>query len=265
MSKMSETSPDRDKTPLFGVDWLKAVAGALAAVSTTVLLSTLGAAGTLLGAALGSLAATVATALYSQGLDRSRTRVRELSRLGGRPVPIRNTPFDDAAQDGSTVPSTGSTGSSGSAPGWRERLRAVSWRRPLLGAAALFLVVLVAVTAFELISGRTLASAVRGGHSGGTTLSHVTGTGGGTHHRSPSPTRGSGPTESPSTTATPSATPSPTASPSATPSEEPSGSPSAQPSGAPSESIGSTPAPTQSSEPAIGSSPSVPAGAAPGE
>ena len=54
------------------IDWLKTAAGALAAVTTAVLLSTLGAAGTLIGAALGSVAVTVSSQLYAQGLARSR-------------------------------------------------------------------------------------------------------------------------------------------------------------------------------------------------
>src|SRR5262245_34193424 len=54
------------------IDWLKAIAGALAAVASAVLLSTLGAAGTLIGAALGSLIVTISSALFTRGLAGSR-------------------------------------------------------------------------------------------------------------------------------------------------------------------------------------------------
>lgn len=57
------------------VDWAAAFAGAAAAVTVAVLLSTLGAAGTLIGAALGSVVATVSTALYKQGIESSRRRM----------------------------------------------------------------------------------------------------------------------------------------------------------------------------------------------
>ena len=44
-------------------------------MTTAVLLSTLGAVGTIIGAALGSVAATVGTALYAQGLAKSKATV----------------------------------------------------------------------------------------------------------------------------------------------------------------------------------------------
>jgi hypothetical protein len=248
MSDMSDTSPD--KTPLLGVDWLKAVAGALAAVSTTVLLSTLGAAGTLIGAAVGSIAATVATAVYSQGLDRSRARVRQLAvRPGAFPVdpaapvpPVEPTP----ASDDPAVRRAG---------GWLERLRSLRWGRLLPAALVMFLVVIAAVTVFELASGRTLASTVRGDDSGGTTISHVTGNSSGSKHRTPTPSDDASPTSEPSgSTGSPSA--------SATPSE--STSPTAEPSESAAPTESATPTPTETTSPtADGSASASPAEDAP--
>lgn len=54
-----------------GIDWLRTIAGALAAVSAAVLLSTLGAAGTLIGAALGSVVATVALSEWCSSRHKS--------------------------------------------------------------------------------------------------------------------------------------------------------------------------------------------------
>jgi hypothetical protein len=226
VGEMSETPPD--KFPLLGVDWVKAVAGALAAVSTTVLLSTLGAAGTLAGAAVGSLAATVATALYSRGLDRSRLRMRQLSVITSRPMPVRLEPFEKGAAGG----------------GWRARLRGLPWRRLLPTALVMFLAVLAAVTAFELASGRTLASMVGGGHQGGTTISHVADPGSGSRHHTP---RGTSPTPAP-TVSTPAPTTAPSDQPSSTPSPTPSSQASTQP--GPSESP-SAPPPTDTPTPAV--------------
>ncbi|WP_299050223.1 hypothetical protein [uncultured Nocardioides sp.] len=67
---MSET-----EKPRLEVDWVKVVAGALAAVSSAVLLSTLGAAGTLIGAALGSVVVSLATSVYGTGLARGTEKV----------------------------------------------------------------------------------------------------------------------------------------------------------------------------------------------
>jgi hypothetical protein len=58
-----------------GINWIQVIAGALAAVSSAVLLSTLGVAGTVIGAALGSVIASVASAWYGRGLDVSRQQV----------------------------------------------------------------------------------------------------------------------------------------------------------------------------------------------
>src|SRR3954447_9718624 len=67
MSASEERSDDRIE-----IDWLRAIAGALAAVVSAVLLSTLGEVGTLLGAALGSLILTIGSALFARGIRSSR-------------------------------------------------------------------------------------------------------------------------------------------------------------------------------------------------
>ncbi|MDH2414790.1 hypothetical protein [Nocardioides sp. CER19] len=249
---MSDTPSD--KPPLLGVDWLKTVAGALAAVSTTVLLSTLGAAGTLIGAALGSIAATVATALYSQGLARSRASVRKYAttKYVTPDDPARTTQATRVTPTvrTSAASATSATGPDGGSASRRrvDRLRGLPWKRLLPTALVMFLVVIAFVTAFELISGRTLASTVGGGDDGGTTISRVTDPGGGsggTNHRTPSPTAEPSPTST--------STSSPTTSP--TPTSEPSSSPSQEPTETASPSVGS--GASQSPAPTIGGSPSV--------
>src|SRR5687768_6234935 len=80
--------------PKLDIDWLKTTAGALAAVSTAVLLSTLGAVGTLIGAALGSVAATVGSAVYAQGLAKSKqvalkAQVTALHKVGVAQAEVR--------------------------------------------------------------------------------------------------------------------------------------------------------------------------------
>ncbi|GAA2155602.1 hypothetical protein GCM10009844_42940 [Nocardioides koreensis] len=148
-----------------GIDWLKTIAGALAAVSSAVLLSTLGAAGTIIGAALGSVVVTVGGALYGQGLARSRERLAQ--------VPVTPRRKVVAVEDESPGPSEQS------GPGWRERLGGLPWKRISLGAAGLFAATVVAITVFELAAGRTVSSITGGSDgSGGTTLTRI---GGGSH------------------------------------------------------------------------------------
>ena len=66
-----------DDSPRLEIDWLRVIAGALAAVASAILLSTLGAAGTIIGAALGSVVVTVSSAYFSQGLATSRRKLAQ--------------------------------------------------------------------------------------------------------------------------------------------------------------------------------------------
>jgi hypothetical protein len=221
------------------IDWLKTIAGALAAMSSAVLLSTLGAAGTIIGAALGSVVATVGGALYSQGLASSRKRlalaqaaalrkvgiaqaeVRRASRQGdGRAVDAHlshaDEQLDEAKED--LEPMAGQAG----VPGWRNRFAMLPWKQVSLVAAGLFAGTLLAITVFELVVGQPVSSITGGTHGGGgTTITHV---GGGSAPSSPSsPSDGASPTTpAPST---PAATPSESTSAVPTPSDAPTASP----------------------------------------
>ncbi len=164
-----------EHTSQLDIDWVKTIAGALAAVSSAVLLSTLGAAGTLVGAALGSVVVTVGGALYSQGLARSRGRLARV------PIPARSrgvsSARDEARPDETrkTLPAAAADEPTRPTP-WRERLAVLPWRRVGLGAAALFVVTILAITGFELVAGRSLSSIVGGGDGGGgTTITRLDG------------------------------------------------------------------------------------------
>ncbi|HWV26286.1 MAG TPA: hypothetical protein VNZ66_03610 [Aeromicrobium sp.] len=67
-------SEDRRRSFL-GLSWFQVIAGALAAMTSAWIASTLGVAGTIIGAAVGSLVATVTAAFYANTLDRSRTLI----------------------------------------------------------------------------------------------------------------------------------------------------------------------------------------------
>jgi hypothetical protein len=241
-----------DAPPKLDIDWLKTSAGALAAVSTAVLLSTLGAAGTLIGAALGSVAATIGSAVYAQGLARSKQAVLKaqtsaLHKVGVAQAEVRRAARQEgAAQDAHLDLADERLAEAkeeldASEPSWRERLAALRWRRIGLAAAGTFAAVLLVITGFEAVAGRSVSSLTGGSSSGqGSTLGGVSGSGGGTtphqhHHQQQTST------ESPSE--------SPTAQPSESPSETPTEAPSSTPSDTPTPTPAGTPSPTDTPTP----------------
>ncbi|MGZ4493854.1 MAG: hypothetical protein ACXVWU_04080 [Nocardioides sp.] len=193
------------------INWVQASAGALAAVSSAVLLSTVGVAGTIVGAALGSVAATVGSAVYSHYLRVSRDRVaaaaaartrirRAHTDLGEAAaelavgIPHADERLDEAEQDLQRAELKVDAAEDGRAS-WREAVTGLPWRRLLLAAAGIFLAAMVVIVSFELATGRAVSSFTGGSDRNGPRIS-VPGLGGG--HASPQPT----PTASPSATPT---------------------------------------------------------------
>jgi hypothetical protein len=256
-----------------GINWVQVFSAALAAVSSTVLLSTLGVAGTLIGAAVGSFIASVGGALYSRGLAASHQRVAVQAAALRRAAQARShgpqgtavmepvvEPVLDTHADPADAPTEGAAmadGAGGLPPEeatdeepdalfHAEPGKPLPWKRIALVAAALFVAVMVAVTAFELLTGKPVSAYTGGSSDSGTTLFER-------HKDTPTPTPT--PSQSPSDSATSSSsTPSesPTVLPSGTasPTQEPTGTPttgtsSATPSGSPSATPGTTPGTTQ--------------------
>jgi hypothetical protein len=225
---------ENDEKPKLDIDWVRTAAAALAAVTSAVLLSTLGAVGTVLGAALGSLAATVGGAIYTQQLERTRRQVR---RVAGATSTTATAVVDDPEPPRS----------------WGERLRALSWKRVGLFAAGTFVAVMVAITGFELATGSSISQRTGGSSDQGTTVGGVTennqkqrparqtekpeptrsATAEPTEDATPSetttpqPTATATVTETTTTTTSPTATPTPTPTSTPTPSATPSSTPSA--------------------------------------
>ena len=254
---MTDAPPDPQ--PKLDIDWLKTLAGALAAVTTAVLLSTLGAAGTLIGAAVGSVAATIATALYSQGLATSRQKVASVAKdnallkVGVAQAEVRRAVrrSDDTAAldahlehaDEQLAEAQEELDRQPAARSWRT----LPWRRVALLAGGTFVAAMVVLLAFEAIGGKPVSSYTGGTDgSGGTSISRLGGSGGtgGSGDQSderddsgdrdsdngrqqddrdqqddPAPSPSGEPTQQPSETPTPSPTPSET--PSQAPTENP--------------------------------------------
>lgn len=226
------------------IDWLKTAAGALAAVSSALLLSRLGAAGTIIGAALGSVMMTIGSTIYTQGLARGRERLVQAQeqakaqrRVGVAQAEVRraNRRQGTSAADGSDLENADESLEEANAeldaatravtPTWRSRLAALPWKRITVIAAGSFLVAMLAITAFELITGKPVASHTGGSDStGGTSFSQLTG---GQQDDDPDNVEQE-PVEDPSSEVTPSddASPSPSTSPSTDSTPSPTSSPS---------------------------------------
>jgi hypothetical protein len=202
---------DDESTERIQLSLAQVAASSLAAVSAAVVCSFFGVAGTVIGAAVASLLATVGSALYSYSLRRTRARIRRLHQAGAASPPVTE------------VVRTA-----------REQGRRLISQLPVkvigAGAIAVFVVSIGAVTVIELGVGEPLAAVFGVSHSGSrkTTFGSLSGTG--SHRSKPTPTpkptgsaspsasptpsrsatRTSAPTHSPSPTPTPTATVTPT-------------------------------------------------------
>ena len=147
--------------------------------------------------------------------------VRGQRRLGGHPRAQRR----HARPCRPSVPSTSSTGPSSSStqaadpkPSWREVLAGLRWKRIAAVAGGIFVVAMLVIVSFELLTGRAVSSYTGGSDQGARTS--IPGVGakrtGGTPDKTPAPTQQPSSGEStpaPSSTPTPSETPTPTPAP----------------------------------------------------
>jgi hypothetical protein len=203
------------------------VAGsALAAVSAAVVASLLGVGGTVIGAALGSVVASVGGAVYSHSFRRAGTKLGETKVLtvvtsrrsaGFEPrpsdVPVIEGEQPDHPAYAESAPAQDAAAGPLPPPGGRIP-RWLSWKAALALAVVAFVVAIAAIEVVELVIGRPIS-----GGSGGTTISHLV-TPKTTKHPTPTPTPSpSAPvvTSTPSSTATGAPTSTPTGSPTASP------------------------------------------------
>lgn len=202
------------------------VGSVLAAVSASVAASVFGVAGTVIGAALGSIISVVGSAVYAYSLRRTQERVRSTldlavakrfdvrggagSNLASDALPAAPTALDLSvtAERGSTTTAAGPT----AARSWR-RMLTLKPKQLGIAAAALFVLTLVLITGFEVVSGRPVSATVTHKQGSGVSL------GGGHTSKPPRSSAPASPTSSPTDTVTSDGA---SATPSATPSESPS-------------------------------------------
>src|SRR4051794_23568603 len=174
------------------IDWTRVVAGAMAAVASAVLLSTLGAVGTVMGAALGSLVVSVGSAWFAQGLSTSKRTLTKTQKGAAQKVGVaqaevmRATRADDPVAQESHLDHAEERleeaqhqldeAITATAPvSWRDRLSQLPWKRIALVTVGLFVVSLVVITAVELITGRSVSSMTGGASPRGTPVGAGTG------------------------------------------------------------------------------------------
>ena len=240
----TDEQPPELKTKRLDMSGTQLVGGALAAMTAAVIGAQLGVAGTVLGAAIGSVVAGTAGSLYTASLKHTKTKIASafVGRVGTTPVQITSASNASTAVDGwpavtppmaaAAPPSPDPVATSAEidqagrpAPRW-------PWKPILISTAAVFLLAIAGITVFELITGQSLS----GGQ--GTTITQVgeDRTGG---------------TDTPS--------PSPSTEHSTEPTTEPSDQPSTEPSTAPSSEAGQatepTTAPSSRTEPSVSSEP----------
>jgi hypothetical protein len=220
-------SPTPD-APKIDLSLTQVLGGSLAAATAAALGSRLGVVGTITGAALVSVVASVAGAVYTTSLRRTKYQMaRALGTVSGGRV---HSPQQR-----------------------RPRVRMV-----LVGAAAVFAVTATGVTGVELLTGTSF-----NGRSGSTTVStSLQGDAGGSQQApAPAPTASPSPTDTPTPSASPSASASASASPTPSVSADPTASGEASPSptdsSSPSASTSTDPDPSPTVEPTGQLSPTV--------
>lgn len=227
---MSEQS---DEPRRLEINWIQAVGGALAAVSSAVLLSTVGVAGTIIGAAIGSVLVTVGNSVYPYYLAASKERVaaaavvakeaartRARTRSGATSTTEMRMPADERDRVDDEVLEAEEEATQGT--NWREIFSKLNWKRIAVAAAGIFVLAMGAILTFELVSGHSVSSYTGGSSKDGPRTSF----GGDAEPKQTEPTKPTStkPTESTPTTATTTTTSEPTASESTTtapPEEEP--------------------------------------------
>jgi hypothetical protein len=167
--------------PRIELNWVQALAAPLAAVTSAVLLSTFGVAGTLIGAALGSLALTIGNAVYSYSIKATRHRVAAAQTVAAVRIGLAQNRVDEMSAEGDRDAAVAADKTAHDLAetredldraqtvleeadpdptpgGWRSMLVALPWKRITLLSTAIFVAAMLMIVAFELTTGRALSS-----------------------------------------------------------------------------------------------------------
>ena len=237
LEHMGESDSGTEDRRRIEVNWVQSMAGAFAAVTSAVLLSTVGVAGTVIGAAIGSVVATVGSAVYSYYIAVTKDRVARAHAVAATRVVRAQSKLNEATQRLAVDRPQADEQIAGAgedlerakveleeaeeAPeriDWRTMLGGLPWKRIMLAAGAIFVVAMLVIVSFELITGRAVSS-YTGGSDNHQRTSIPGLDGGGRKPAEPAPT--TSPSQSPSeddTSPSEGATPTPSESPTSIPS-----------------------------------------------
>jgi hypothetical protein len=143
------------------------LAGALAAVTAALIGSTMGVAGTVIGAGLASMVSTIGGALYLRSIERTTKGVRTVrakvvGKSGGTTVLVAEE--DPEKEPGDEVEADPAVASDEQPPEERRRLR---WPMLVVASLAAFALGMLAVTGVEWVRGESLSG------DGGTTFGSI--------------------------------------------------------------------------------------------
>lgn len=200
-------SDDEPKRPRIELSTTQIAGSALAAMSGAFIVSTAGTAGTLIGAAVGSIVATVGAAAYTWSLRRTSAAVRRTAAqvrqtallTNALPRTVAQGPLRDGEEDPAAQPDSAAA-SEEPAPGTRrDLLRSLPWGRLALVSLAVMVIGLAGITVIEAITGRPVSSLTGHGSSHGTTLGNAVGGGSAKPDRPTpkSPAPSTGPSQAP--------------------------------------------------------------------
>ena len=159
-AKIEDKDTDKDEPKGLQLSATQVAAGALASVSSAVVASFFGLAGTLIGAALASVISTVSAALYSSSLRKTNEKLRTArSQLTGRQSPVVETTAAAAAPATPATKVLPAHLDPRRAPARRPRPR---WTRVAVYAAAVFAIAMGVITGIELIGQKPVSALVGG-------------------------------------------------------------------------------------------------------
>lgn len=165
---MSSSTDAPDEPKRLEINWAQTIGGALAAVSSAVLLSTLGVAGTIIGAAAGSIVVTVGSAVYTHSLAVSKERVAaariaalEAARRSRTSTGSPRTSMATTTPLAQTEPAA-TNAFARQRPSMATVSNKLPWGRIAAAAVAVFVLAMGAILTFELATGQALSR-----HTGG--------------------------------------------------------------------------------------------------
>jgi hypothetical protein len=247
---MTDQTAETSRRPRLELSAAQVAGGALAAVTSAVAGSTLGVNGTVAGAAIGSVVATVGGELYTHSLRRTEHRVRTVVVRPSRTADA--TAVMPRVDDAEEMPQHEAPAvlAQTSDRAWRGHNSGPPLRRlAMLGAAAagVFALSLGVLSVGEVLAGRPVADVVAREQGSGTTIGHTLGSGPGTKVDEPVPTESNQPPASDPRQSTPDTAPTSESSP--TTESGPNSTPTPQNSGSQAPRSNSSPQPAPSANP----------------